>query len=101
MPPKRITEADFAAAARRLGAKRSELVSIERTADGVVIGTADGKYLIEVPDDRPDAEGKTGLMLLQDPHPRSGRGASTAFPVFARAVEGDDSASADEEDPDA
>lgn len=54
-------------AARLLGMKTSEIASVEDTDAGVVIGTTDGVYTIVVPEDHPDAEGKTGPMYYGAP----------------------------------
>ena len=66
-------------AAEVLGAKSSEVVEVVDTDDGVVITMVSGTQHIVVPEDRPDYEGKTGLMLFRKPNPD----AVYAAPVFA------------------
>lgn len=67
--------------ARRLGVKADEIETITETDEGLVIkvrGTA--VPYIEVADSRPDADGKTGVMYLHRPHPKT----APSFPVYAR-----------------
>lgn len=79
-------------AADLLGVPAREIGSIASSPAGDVITTTDGTAYIVVPADTPDAEGKTGLMLLAAPSEASlvagdiERGTITAwngFPVFA------------------
>jgi hypothetical protein len=89
-----MTMMDTAKAAQLLGAKESEIVSIGDAPAGVVIATADGGAYIVVPDDRPDREGKTGLMLLAAPSDApvlfdeaTQRTCWNAFPLYVSDVE--------------
>lgn len=69
-----------AAAARLLGMKPSEIASVVDTPAGPVIATTDGQRYIAIPDDRPDAEGKTGLAFLQ---PTACPTTNSGFRVYA------------------
>lgn len=73
------------AIAARLGVPAREIASITETPAGVVVVGVDGSQLIVVPDDRPDAEGKTGVMFFTLPHPKY-RG---TFPVYAQPLDDD------------
>jgi hypothetical protein len=100
-------------AAALLGCKESEVVDVADTLDGLVITTVDGAELIKVPEDAPDREGKTGLMLLAVPvvldaegRPRPGTRLdqgrtvhmSSGFPVFvARPVDPEEADGADDQ----
>lgn len=66
-------------AAALLGARTDEIHSVEETPAGDMIVTTDGTAMVVVPDDRPDAEGKTGLMYLVAPT-ENYRG---TYPVYA------------------
>ena len=66
--------------ARALGMKPSEVISVEDSPAGTVITTFDGQALIDVPVDRPDADGKSGLMLLAAPTV----GYRGTFPIYAQ-----------------
>lgn len=66
-------------AATAVGMKPREVVAWEQTADGLLVTTHDGVVSIVVPEDRPDGEGKTGLMLFVKPNPE----ALYSCPVFA------------------
>jgi hypothetical protein len=59
------------AAAQLLGIKPTEVVGLRRTGRGLEIGTADGAWYVVA--DRPDANGRTGLMLLGPRPARAGR----------------------------
>lgn len=82
-------------AARRIGAKRGEVVDVLDSPAGPVIAHRDGTRLIVVADDQPDAEGKTGLMFLANPHPHASKGGTVDFPIYAPHAE-DDAAAEDE-----
>lgn len=56
-----------AAAARLLGVPAREVAAVELDRRGVLITTTDDVRYIVVPDERPDAEGKSGVMLLDPP----------------------------------
>lgn len=81
------------AAAALLGIPAREVAEVGNTPAGDVITTRDGVAYVLVPDDTPDAEGKTGLMLLAAPSEQSvyvedlGAGATRSwwngFPLFA------------------
>lgn len=62
--------AKIAMAARMLGCKPDEVVEVTHSDRGVVIDTGAGGRYIVVPDDQPDGEGKTGVMMLLDPADR-------------------------------
>ena len=75
-------------AAKLLGCKTSEIASIGDSPAGVVISTTDGTGYVIVPDDLPDHEGKTGLMLLAAPSDApvavlDGHSMWNGFPLFA------------------
>jgi hypothetical protein len=70
---------DHTSAASRLGIPMSEIADIYSHETGDVIVTSDGVSYVDVPADRPDGEGKTGLMYLSAPHDRY----SDSFPVYA------------------
>lgn len=72
--------------AARLGVPAREIASITDTPAGVVVVGVDGSQLIIVPADRPDAEGKTGVMFFALPHDKY-RG---TFPVYAQPLEDDE-----------
>jgi hypothetical protein len=93
------------AAALLLGVPAREVDTIADSPAGVVITTIDGTAMLHVADDNPDAEGKTGLMLLAAPTENpvatiNGVTTWNGFPVFASyeldddltVVEGDESA---------
>jgi hypothetical protein len=71
---------DRTQAAARLGIKEREVRDVLDSPAGVVIVTTDGVSYIDVPEDRPDVDGKTGLMFLSAPK----EGYSYAFPIFAQ-----------------
>ena len=67
-------------AARVLGLKADEVAGVEETPVGPVITVAgSGARYVVVPDDQPDAEGKTGLMFAEKPDPKR----VYTFPVYA------------------
>lgn len=69
---------DHTTAAARLGLPESEIRDVTAHEAGTVIVTTDGIAYLDVPADRPDGAGKTGLMYLAAPHDRYG----DAFPVY-------------------
>lgn len=71
---------DLESLAQRLGAPEKEILATVETDAGVVAHLFDGSSYIDVPADKPDADGKTGLMYLKAPS------APTGFPVFAGDV---------------
>lgn len=75
-----ITTADAAA---RLGVKESEIASAEHAPEGALITTTAGVRYVDVPEDRPDGEGKTGLMYRTLPDPDR----VYSFPCFVPPVE--------------
>lgn len=66
-------------AAEALGVPAREIADVLESPAGLVVHTTDGVGYIIVPDDQPDADGKTGLMLLAKPT----ESWSGSFPVFA------------------
>lgn len=94
---------DNAAAAKLLDCKESEVASVADAPAGLVIATTDGTGYVLVPDDQPDAEGKTGLMLLSAPSEKpvavvDGCTLWNAFPVYVSPVPLADEESADAEE---
>lgn len=81
-------------AAKLLSVNPGEIRSVEEAPGGTVIVTTDGVSYIHVPEDQPDEEGKTGLMLLAAPKENY----VYAFPIYAQPVE--PAAAAEEEIPD-
>lgn len=67
-------------AARALSVNTAEIGSVEDSPAGVIVTTTDGVRYVIVPDDSPDAEGKTGLMFLAAPHENYGG----SFPIYAQ-----------------
>jgi hypothetical protein len=67
-------------AARLLGVPRSEISEVTDAPAGDVIVTEDAARYVVVPDDQPDARGKTGLMYLVAPT----TGYTGSFPVYAQ-----------------
>lgn len=61
-----ITKAEAAA---RLGIKEREVASAVHAPEGVLITTVAGVVYVDVPADRPDGDGKTGLMFRRLPNP--------------------------------
>ena len=55
-------------AAAALNIKAKEVADVEDSPAGPVITTTDGVRYIVVPEDQPDANGKTGLMFLAAPN---------------------------------
>ena len=76
---------DIEQAAARLGVPTRELAEVFDTPAGTVCVGIDGSRLVIVPDDRPDAEGKTGVMFFVLPHEKY-RG---TFPVYAQPLADD------------
>lgn len=58
---------DTRAAAALLGAKLSEVAAVDESDGAAVITTTAGVRYVVLAEDAPDAEGKTGLMLLAAP----------------------------------
>jgi hypothetical protein len=69
---------DHTTAAARLGVPVSEVRDVLPHEAGQVIVTTDGVTYIDVPADRPDGAGKSGLMYLSAPTEKY----SDAFPVY-------------------
>jgi hypothetical protein len=63
--PQHIDDETRADAARRLGMKPSEITAVVDTDAGRIVTTADGTALIDVPVDRPDGAGQTGLLVYR------------------------------------
>jgi hypothetical protein len=70
-------------AAVKLGCPHHEVSGTVDTATGDVIAMADGSSYILVPEDNPDAGGKTGLMYHRLPH----EDYSGTFPVYELTAE--------------
>lgn len=94
--PPRPTHVDddlMAEAVRITGMKPREITDVRQTDAGLIIHTFDGSAVIDVPADRPDANGLYGLMAYPTAtHPATGRPhgrlpeyADPAAPVRARA----------------
>lgn len=77
---------DLASVAARLGLPVSELVRFDDSPAGLVIVTAAGTSYIDVPADRPDGDGKHGVMYLAAPSPTY-RG---TFPIYTPPGPGPD-----------
>lgn len=73
-------------AARTLGVPVTEISDVADSPAGTIIVTVDGASYVDVPADRPDSEGKTGLMFLAAPKEKY----SGSFPVYAAPVEDDE-----------
>lgn len=58
---------DAREAATLLGAKPAEIAAVDESDGGPVITTTTGTRYAVLAEDAPDAEGKTGLMLLAAP----------------------------------
>lgn len=71
--------------AARIGMAVDELVTVEDSPAGIVYTCRDGSRLVDVPTDRPDAGGKTGLMFLVAPTVNY-RG---SFPVYEQPLDDD------------
>ena len=56
-------------AARVLGLKETEVAGVEETPIGPVVTVVSGVRYVIVPDDQPDGDGKTGVMLAEKPDP--------------------------------
>jgi hypothetical protein len=67
----------FEATARRMGMALREVSDVDVVDAGVFVEMFDGSQYIIVPPDRPDGEGKCGLMFARHPG-----GAATQFPVY-------------------
>lgn len=75
------TQQHLQAAADRLGVPVREVKSIQDSDIGLLITTIDGATVVDVPADKPDAEGKTGLMWPEAPANYGG-----AFPVYTHSI---------------
>jgi hypothetical protein len=64
-------------AARASGTEPHRIVGVEETDDGLIITESNGAQNIVVPEDRPDALGRTGVLMLTPP-------AGFGFPKGAR-----------------
>jgi hypothetical protein len=69
--------------------KESEVIDAFDSEAGLVVAMFDGTQFIIVPDDRPDAEGKTGLMFFTAPDVPGDKGYTGDFPVYAQPLETD------------
>lgn len=74
-----LSRADVCA---KYGLADRELVSFDESPGGLIFATSDGNSYIEVPEDLPDFDGKTGLMFLHAPNVDGGRGYTGDFPVY-------------------
>jgi hypothetical protein len=83
----RLLGMKYADEKQQRGGKRNEILEVNDSPAGTVVRTVDGQTYIIVPEDRPDAEGKTGVMWLHAP-PRVIGGQlepyKGTFPVFAQ-----------------
>lgn len=70
----------FAFAAKALSLEESEISDVVDSDAGPLITTTDGQTYIVVPEDQPDADGKTGVMFAKAPHEKYGG----TFPVYAQ-----------------
>jgi hypothetical protein len=59
-----------------------EILAVDESPAGDLITTFDGNTMVLVPEDRPDFDGKTGLMFLVAPVPPEGRPYVGGFPVY-------------------
>lgn len=73
-------------AARTLGVPVTEISDVADSPAGTIIVTVDGASYVDVPADRPDGDGKTGLMFLAAPKEKY----SGSFPVYAAPAENED-----------
>lgn len=71
---------DTAAAAKLLSVDEDEIKAVSDSPDGQLITTSDGVTYINVDDDKPDPDGKSGLMYYVAPTPTY----KGSFPVFTR-----------------
>lgn len=78
-------------AARALSIEEAEVRQVSDSPAGPIVQTTDGVLYVIVPEESPDADGKTGLMFLAAPHPRY----NGPFPVYSQPRE----AGADEGEP--
>jgi len=76
------TQSSIAEVAAAIGMAAHEVVKLEVVDQGGLITTSDGKQMIVVPEDRPDYEGKTGLMWWHPPHAKY----SDPFPVYCHTA---------------
>lgn len=60
---------DITEAAQLLGVPDHEVTDVVDAAEGTVITTFDGARYVDVAADKPDGDGKTGLMYLEKPDP--------------------------------
>lgn len=74
-PPARVDSTKLAEAAERLGMARREILDVVDIGAGRVIYTSDGSAVIDVPADKPDQLGQTGLLAYPTPsHPTAPAG---------------------------
>ena len=73
-------------AARLLSMRPQDIKSADEAPAGFVMTTFDGVTMVDVPEDRPDGAGKTGLMLLVKPNPER----EYTFPVYTPHPESED-----------
>lgn len=73
-------------AARLLGIPVREIADVGDSPAGTLITTTDGVIYVHVPEEAPDADGKSGLMYLAKPHSND---APVGFPVFAQETDED------------
>lgn len=80
LPESTPSRMSHARAAQLLGCPEREVIDVEDSPAGPIITTFDGARMVLVDDTNPDAEGKTGLMLLCAPI-ENYRG---SFPIYAQ-----------------
>ncbi len=93
---------DKADVARDLGMKNAEILAVEDSEAGLIVDVFDGTRLVIVPEDNPDADGKTGVMYLVAPVSATGQPYTGDAPIFAQPgadVVDDADAIADDEYP--
>lgn len=83
---------DRESAAKALGMAEREIAGVEQTEHGVVVRQTDGSSYIDIPEDQPDANGRTGLAYFAAPC----KGYAGVFPVFAPPVDSAGITEADE-----
>jgi len=74
------------AEASAIAGMKEEIVGVDVAPAGDVIHVKDGTVLVLVPEDEPDAEGKTGLMFLVAPLNEKGKYLGT-FPVYSQPTD--------------
>lgn len=65
--PQHVPQDVLEEAARRVGMRPREIVGVTDTKAGRIIEIHDGTALIDVPADRPDGAGRTGLLMYRGP----------------------------------